>query len=91
MAAKGGQIGNNNATKSKPFAEAIERALKLRSKTDQADALLKVAEALINQAQAGDLAAIKELADRTDGKASQSVAVTGSMTVTHEQWLQSLN
>lgn len=89
MAGKGGQPGNNNAGKNKPFAEAIERALLKRSKVDQADALLKVAEQLIMAAESGDLQAIKELADRTDGKAMQSVAVNVSE-MSHEEWLQTL-
>lgn len=89
MAGKGGQPGNNNAGKNKPFAEAIERALLKRSKVDQADALLKVAEQLIMSAESGDLQAIKELADRTDGKAMQSVAVNVSE-MSHEEWLQTL-
>jgi hypothetical protein len=40
--------------------------------------LRKIADKLIEMAAEGDLQAIKELGDRIDGKASQSVAVTGS-------------
>lgn len=91
MAKTGAQQGNSNATKNKPFAEAIDRALKKRSKVDQAAGLLKVAEALIDQAEGGDMQAIKELADRTDGKAKQSTEISGSVNLlTHEQWLDSL-
>ncbi len=81
--AVGGQPGNNNATKNKPFADAIERALLLRSKTEQAAGLLEVANKLIDKAIEGDMAAIKELADRTDGKAHQSIdaVVDASITV----------
>lgn len=71
--AAGGQPGNNNATKNKPFAEAIQRALALRSRVDQADALLEVANKLIDLARGGDMPAIKELADRVDGKVAQAI------------------
>ena len=73
MAKSGGQLGNNNATKNKPFAEAIDRALRKRSKTERAAGLLQVAEKLIDMAAEGDMQAIKELADRTDGKSKQTV------------------
>lgn len=39
--------------------------------------LRKIADKLIEKAAEGDMAAIKELGDRLDGKASQQVQVTG--------------
>jgi len=83
MAERGGQPGNNNAAKNKPFAEAIERALKKRSKIEGAADLLTIAEKLIDMAADGDIQAVKEIADRTDGKAKQQIDL-GTTTVIFE-------
>ena len=64
MAKRGAPIGNDNATKNRPFAEAINRALA----QDNGKRLRAIAEALLTKAADGDIAAIKEFADRTDGK-----------------------
>lgn len=72
----GAPKGNKNAS-SKPFHEAIQRALKKRSRVDQAEALLKVANELIDKAESGDMDAIKVLADRVDGRPAQSINVGG--------------
>lgn len=81
MGSKGGQIGNNNAGKNKPFAQAIERALKKRSKVEGAADLLAIAETLLDMAAGGDIQAIKEIADRTDGKSKQTVDVAATVQV----------
>lgn len=75
MAEKGGQPGNNNATKSKPWALAIARALAKRSQSlgAQRDALDDLAEKLLTQCDQGDMTALKELGDRLDGRSAQSV------------------
>lgn len=39
--------------------------------------LRKIARALITKAEAGDVGAIKEIADRTDGRPAQSLTVGG--------------
>lgn len=65
----GAPKGNQNATKGRPWREAIDRAIK----RDRA-ALDNVAKALIAAAQAGDMQAIKELGDRLDGKPPQTIA-----------------
>ncbi len=51
--------------------------------------LRKVARALIAKAEAGDVGAAKEIADRTDGKAHQSVdmSVDASLTVELVQFM----
>ena len=69
----GAPIGNSNATKTRPWAAAIERALVNRSRIDQKQALDELAEQLLKQCDAGDMTALKELGDRLDGKAKQSV------------------
>lgn len=75
-------LGNNNASKNKPFAEAIERALKKNKKEGRED-LDQIASTLITMAVGGDLQAIKEIADRTDGKAKQQIDL-GTTTVIFE-------
>jgi len=63
---------DRNYHKNKPFRDALYRVL-----TQDSGAKLRLAaQKLLDNAAAGDLASLKELADRTDGKAAQSVAVT---------------
>jgi hypothetical protein len=67
-----GQSGNpNGRPKSKPFKDALQRALKAAG--DDKDMLEAVASALVGKAMMGDVPAIKELADRMDGKVSQPI------------------
>ena len=71
MAKVGAPLGNTNSSKSnRLWAETIRRAVL------QQDAvrLRKIAEALLDKAEEGDIAAIKELGDRLDGKAIQAIA-----------------
>ena len=73
----GAPLGNKNAAKNRPWAAAIERALSKRSLADQRDALDDLAEALLSKCGDGDMAALKELGDRLDGKVSQQVILAG--------------
>ena len=66
-------IGNVNAMRNKPFAEAINRAIA----QDDGVRLRAIAEALLTKAADGDMAAIREFADRLDGKAVQQVSGAG--------------
>lgn len=67
-----GQSGNpNGRPKTKPFRDAILRALEAAG--DEAALLDAVATALVVKASSGDVQAIKELADRMDGKVPQAV------------------
>lgn len=70
-------IGNQFATKSRLWRQAIERALGNRSRVDQVEALDALAEKLLARCDEGDMAALKELGDRLDGKPAQSVTVAG--------------
>lgn len=66
--------GNKLATggrKEKPFRDALR--LEIAAAGDDHKALRRVAAALLNQAYSGDMPAIKELADRMDGKVPQGV------------------
>lgn len=71
--AGGAPLGNKNNVKNKPFAEAIQRAIA----QDDGKRLRAIAEALLTKAADGDISAIKELADRTDGKAIQQMQLSG--------------
>ena len=55
--------------KNKPWKDALTRAIA------QADGkvLRKLADALVKKASAGDVAALKEIGDRLDGKSVQAV------------------
>lgn len=66
--------GNKNAAKAKVWTAAIERALDKRG-TSRIKALDALAEKLLVLADSGDLAALKELGDRLEGKPAQ--AITG--------------
>lgn len=73
----GAPLGNSNATKGKPWAAAIARALAKRSRVDQKEALDELAEKLLCLCADGDLQALKELGDRLDGKPKQVTVLNG--------------
>jgi len=68
----GAPVGNKNATKNRPWAEAINRALL----AEDGKKLRALADRLIDRALEGDVTALKEIGDRMDGKAAQ--AITGA-------------
>ena len=55
--------------------EAIIRALEKGGKSPE-EALIPMAEKFVAQAEAGDVASFREIADRLDGKPSQQVEMT---------------
>ena len=71
-----GMKGNTNAARNKPWTAAINRAL-IRFDGGKLGALNLIADQLVRAAVQGDQFAIKEIADRLDGKAAQSVLVSG--------------
>lgn len=74
MAERGGQPGNDNAKKSnRVWQEAIKRVVA----QGDSQKLRDLAEKLVSLAEAGDVAALKELGDRLDGKPAQQVQVSG--------------
>lgn len=83
-----GQSGNpNGRPKSKPFKKALSDALKAAE--DDSEAMAAIAMALVTKARDGDVPAIKEIADRLDGKVTQPIAGDedgGPITIT---WLKS--
>lgn len=73
MASKGGQLGNNNPARGKLWNDALRKAIV----QDDKNRLNQAAQMLLDKAAEGEAWAIKELADRLDGKAFQSVELTG--------------
>ncbi len=70
----GAPEGNNNASKqNRQFNSALQRAIA----QDDGKRLRATAEKLLDLAEAGESWAVKELADRLDGKAAQSVTLAG--------------
>ena len=67
--------GNQLAANSKRWQKAIENALAKRnaSRRDKLDALDALAEKFLSKCDEADMAALKELGDRLDGKPSQTV------------------
>lgn len=69
-----GQSGNPaGRPKSKPFKEALDRAIKAAGEGEDGLSLDDIAKALLVKAKTGDVPAIKELAERYDGKVAQAV------------------
>jgi len=64
----GAPLGNQNARKGKTWLDALKAEIAI----DDGVRLQKAACQLLNKAAEGDLSAIKELADRLDGKAIQA-------------------
>ena len=70
----GAPIGNSNARKeNRIFGEELRKAIA----QDDRKRIRAGIERLLDKFAEGDLQAIKEIADRTDGKAAQSLTVAG--------------
>lgn len=67
---------NKNACKNKPWLEALNRAM-IRYDGGKENALNLIADQVVKAAVFGDAWAIKEIGDRVDGKAAQSLTVSG--------------
>lgn len=68
--------GNTNYIQGRRWKDAILRALQKRSRSDQIEALDDLAEKLIQGCEAGDIAFLKEMGNRMDGKATQQIDAT---------------
>jgi hypothetical protein len=66
---------NSGRKQEKPFRDALR--IEIADAGEEHQALRKVAKKLLKKAQDGDLQAIKELADRTDGKVPQGITGDG--------------
>jgi hypothetical protein len=67
----GAPIGNKNACKGKVWADALHRAIA----QDQGKRVRLAAEKLLDEASRGQQWAIRELADRLDGRPRQEASV----------------
>lgn len=66
---------NSGRRQEKPFRDALR--MEIAQAGEDHKALRAVAAALLEKAMAGDMQAIKELADRTDGKVPQAIVGDG--------------
>ena len=66
----GAPIANKNATKNKPFLDAMRRAL-----AQNPQKIGRIVDKVLDQAEAGEAWAVKEVADRLDGKAVQATTL----------------
>jgi hypothetical protein len=75
MAERGAQPGNQNAARGRPWRDAINKALDLRTKSrvDGKREIDALAEKLLDAVAAGDLAALREFGDRIEGKPTQPI------------------
>ena len=69
----GAPTGHRNGSQQKLWEDAIRRAVL----ADDGKRLRAIAERLLDKAAEGDIAAMKELGDRVDGKPAQSVSGAG--------------
>jgi hypothetical protein len=70
----GAPLGNQNYLKGRRWRDAIERALAKRTTASGGiEALDELAEKLLSLADQSDIQALKEIADRLDGKPSQAI------------------
>ena len=74
MAERGGQVGNQNAAKSRMFYDKLRLVL-----VQEPHRLRSIAEQLVSQAEAGEPWAIKEIIDRVDGKAIQATTIENAV------------
>ena len=64
---RGGQPGNKNGTKNKPFLDALRKSI-----AQNPQKLRNAADKVLDKAEEGEPWAVNFLADRTDGKAVQA-------------------
>ncbi len=74
--------------KDKPFRDALR--VELAAAGEDQKALREIAKAVIEKAKQGDPQAVKEIADRLDGKPAQAVEMSGGLAITHEEALDEL-
>ena len=82
MTWKKGQSGNpNGRAKDKLWADAIRIAVNEAYEVGDKKKLRVLADKLVDKALEGEIAAMKEIGDRLDGKPAQSVDVTHHKTI----------
>jgi hypothetical protein len=73
---EGAPYGNQNARTGSLLKGAIRRVLN-ENEAKGRQSLVNIVQKLVDKAEEGDLPSIRELFDRLDGRAAQSVALTG--------------
>ncbi len=73
MTFKPGQSGNPNGQRKTPFARALASVMSEIDPEHKKVRLLVLAEVLASEALAGDMDAIKEVANRLDGRPAQAI------------------
>ena len=71
-----GVAGRSGKRQDSLWADAIRRAIKRREESNP-QALEFLADTLLNKCTEGDMAALKELGDRLDGKPTQRTELSG--------------
>ena len=71
--------------KDKPLRDALR--MQLAAAGEDYQALRAIAQDFIDKASNGDVAAIKEIADRLDGRPARLVVVSGGLAISHEEAL----
>lgn len=90
MAGVKGRSGTNKG-KDKPFREALRMEIAALG-DDDPKALRGLARNLLAIASGSDgLQAIREIADRLDGKPAQAVEMSGNLAISHEDALNELD
>lgn len=59
------------------FRDALDKALAKKSRVDQIEAIEEIADKLVEMALGGEIKAITEIRDTTDGRPAQQVELTG--------------
>lgn len=72
-----GQVANPNGRPPKMFEGALRRALSIEDPKSKTIALHRIAAALVREAESGNVQAIKEIAERVDGKLPQPQQISG--------------
>ncbi len=67
--------GNQNAAKAKEWEQSLKRAMARKADGDYRKTLDDIATVVVNAALAGEQPAWREVAERMDGKAAQSIDV----------------
>ena len=71
---RGAPLGNENGKRGREWRDALRNAMAHRADGDYRKTLLKIAANVVDQALSGDKDAIREIAERTDGKATVVLA-----------------
>jgi hypothetical protein len=67
-------LGNKNGVKGKIWSDALRKAVLTKGQGEGKKRLVKIALALLDKAESGDVAAIREFGDRIEGKAIQAIS-----------------